>query len=828
MVRDEVETLAAVTGAPAEAGAQLENAAQESLGPTQLDPGLRRGTGEVRNEAPGPHRLQLSRRALLATAASTALAAPLPLAAAARRQRTAPNLFVGTGGDGHTYPGATLPFGMVQLSPDTDVERWDTCSGYHHGDGSIMGFSHTHLSGTGIGDMLDVLLVPTRGEVKLTPGPLADPDAGYRQRYSDELAEPGYYRVKLESGVLAELTVTERTGWHRYTFPGGAAHVLVDLSHLVLDKSDAKPLIDEASLALDAEGTLTGSRRVHRWAKGRRIHFALQLSRRPDRVTFYGDEDKEQPAGASGVRGKRVKAVLHFDEAGGAPLLARCGISAVDVAGARANLAAEARGWDFDAVRRAAARRWADQLGAIAVEGGSADQRVIMASALYHAMVAPTLFSDVDGRYIGLDRRPQRVPAGERAFSTYSLWDTYRALHPLLTLVAPDQAGALVRDLVRQTQQSPYGPLVWPLQGVETGTMMGWHGVSVLAEAQAKGIPADYAAAWPAIRKRSFDFTAPDLDNSKGRDLYDAKGYVPADVWFESVSRTQEYAYDDWAAAVIAEAAGATADAAALRQRARNWRNVIDPSIGFARPRFADGSWWKDYDPIQLGHAPEKQRDYTEANGWQATFLNQHDSYGMIEHFGGDATFIAKLDALFSAPSTLPKNAPPDISGLVGQYAHGNEPDQHVAYLYAFAGAPWKTQAMVRRLCNEMYKADPDGVIGNDDCGQTSAWFVLSSLGFYPVDPVSAVYVFGSPLFDAAELDLGGGRRLRVRALGNAPDRPYVQSVRWNGRPWTRNWIAHRDLVRGGTLEFTMGAAPSRFGTAPGDRPPSFGRMARG
>ncbi len=765
----------------------------------------------------------LTRRALLATTA-TAAVAPLP-AFAATTPRAAPNLFVGTGGDGHTYPGATLPFGMVQLSPDTDVDRWDTCSGYHHGDGSIMGFSHTHLSGTGIGDMLDVLVVPTRGPVKLLPGPLNDPDAGYRQRYADEHAEPGYYRVALETGVRAELTVTERTGWHRYTFPRGAGHVLVDLSHLVLDKSDARPLIDEASLRIDADGTLTGSRRVHRWAKGRRIHFAMQLSRRPDRVAFYGDDDAEQPAGATGVAGKRVKAVLFYEDAGAAPIVVRCGISAVDVAGARRNLAAEAKDWNFDGTRRAAARAWAGQLGAIAVEGGTADQRAIMSSALYHALVAPTLFSDVDGRYIGLDRQVHEVPAGQRAYSTYSLWDTYRTLHPLLTIVAPDRAKTLVDDLIRQTQQSPYGPLVWPLQGVETGTMMGWHAVPVLAEAQAKGIAADYAAAWPAIAKRSFDFTAPDLDNSKGRDLYDAKGYVPADKWFESVSRTQEYAYDDWASAKLARAAGKDADAARLLKRSGNWRNVIDGSIGFARPRFADGSWWTPYDPIQLGHMPKPWwRDYTEANGWQATFLNQHDIYGLIAHIGGHARFEAKLDALFTAPSTLPENAPPDIAGLVGQYAHGNEPDQHAAYLYAYVGAPWKTQAMVRRLCTEMYHNAPAGVIGNDDCGQMSAWFVMSALGFYPVDPVEAVYVFGSPLFERATVALPGGKRLVVEAPGNTTATPYVTAVTWNGRPWSKSWIAHADLVKGGTLRFTMSATPNpAFGRAMNDRPPSFG-----
>ncbi|WP_043130859.1 GH92 family glycosyl hydrolase [Sphingomonas phyllosphaerae] len=750
--------------------------------------------------------------------------AGLPGAAHAQRPVAGrPDLFVGTGGHGHTFPGATMPFGMVQLSPDTDNTRWDACSGYHRSDGSIMGFSHTHLSGTGIGDMLDVLVVPTRGALQLVPGPLSDPDKGYRQRFSDEQAEPGYYRVRLESGVLAELTATERTGWHRYTFPKGEGHVLVDFAHMILDVWDKGVLLDEASLHLDEDGLLTGSRRVHRWAKGRRIHFAMRLSRTPDRVQFFSDD---RPA-TNGVQGERLKVAFFFDDAGEAPLLIKTGISAVDVAGAKAALAAEAPGWNFDATATAARRVWAKELDAVQVAGGSDAQRTIMASAFYHCSMGPTSFTDRDGRYIGLDRQVHTLPAGEKAFSAYSLWDTYRAFHPLMTLVRPGHAALLTRDLVRQTAESPYGPPSWPLQGVETGTMIGWHAVPVLAEACRKGIKADYAAAWPNIRRRAFDRDFKDQDNSLGRGWYMDLGYVPADKVFESVSRTQEYAYDDWAAAVIAEAAGASADAAALRARSRNWRHVIDASIGFARPRFADRTWWKDYDPIELGHMPKPWwRDYTEANGWQATFLNQHDSYGLIAHMGGDAKFVAKLDALFAAPSTLPKNAPPDISGLVGQYAHGNEPDQHAAYLYAFAGAPWKTQAMVRRLCTEMYKDDPDGVIGNDDCGQTSAWFVLSSLGFYPVDPVSAVYVFGSPLFDAAKLTLGGGRRLRVRAIGNAPDRPYVQSVRWNGRPWTRNWIAHADLVQGGELEFTMGAAPSRFGVDPRDRPPSFGRAA--
>ncbi|MEQ7874481.1 GH92 family glycosyl hydrolase [Sphingomonas sp. ASV193] len=771
--------------------------------------------------------IRLTRRGLLSSASASIAALPLarpdwakPMPPAAR-----PNLFVGTGGEGHTYPGPTLPFGMVQLGPDTDVERWETCSGYYHSDGSIMGFSHTHLSGTGIGDMLDVLVVPTGGPVKLLPGPLKDPGQGYRQTYSGEHAEPGYYRVDLSSGVRAELTTTARTGWHRYRYPRGPGHLLIDLSHLVLDKSDDPPLIRNAELTLHPDGTITGGRQVFRWAKGRKIFFAMQLSRRPDRVTFYGDDDVEQPAGTRHVAGNRLKMVLHFDEAGGAPILVRCGLSGVDVAGARANLKAEASHWDFDRVRAAARREWSDMSDRIRVEGSSADQRVIMASALYHAMLSPTLFSDVDGRYVGMDGSVHRVPAGGAAHSTWSLWDTYRALHPLFTLVAPERAKLLVDDMIRQTHQSPFGPLVWPLQAKETNTMIGWHGVAVLAEAQAKGIPADYAAAWPVIRRKSFDLADEGSDNMLGRGVYDRKGYVPADLFFESVSRTQEYAYDDYAAATIAAALGASEDARRLRARSGNWRNVIDASIGFARPRFDDGHWWTPYDPIQLGHMPKPWwRDYTEANGWQATFLNQHDIYGLIAHFGGDAKFEAKLDALFSAPSTLPANAPPDISGMLGQYAHGNEPDQHAPYLYAYVGAPWKTQALVRRLCTSFYKNDPDGIIGNDDCGQMSAWYILSALGFYPVDPVSTVYVFGSPLFDRAEVRLGT-KRLVVEAVGNAPDRPFVQSVNWNGEPWRRSWIDHATLVKGGTLRFVMGDAPNReFGRAAADRPPSFDR----
>jgi len=543
----------------------------------------------------------------------------------------------------------------------------------------------------------------------------------------------------------------------------------------------------------------------------------MQLSRKPDRIEFFGDGDA--PAGNGGVKGKRVKAVLHYKDAGAAPIVIRTGISAVDLAGARANLAAEARHWDFDRYVRAATTAWAKELDRMRFEGGTPQQRTVAASALYHASIGPTLFSDVDGRYVGLDRQVHRVPRGEAAYSAYSLWDTYRAFHPLQTLIRPELTRRMVGDLIRQTQQSPFGPPVWPLQGVETGTMIGWHAVPVLAEARAKGVPGDYAAAWAGVKKRAFDWSTPNLDNSIGVQAYDELGYAPADRIFESVSKTLEFAYDDYAGAHIADAAGDAAGAARLRKRSGNWRNVFDARIGFARGRLANGQWAEPYVPNALGHS-KKWRDFTESNGWQATFLNQHDIPGLIAAMGGDAAFEAKLDGLFSASSELPADAPPDISGLVGQYAHGNEPSHHVAYLYAYCGAPWKTQAMVRRLLTEMYHDRPDGIIGNDDCGQMSAWYLLSALGFYPVDPVSATYVLGSPLFDRATVQVGQGKRLVVEARGNAPDRPYVRRVTWNGRPWTRSWIAHADLVKGGTLAFEMAATPNKaFGRAPGDRP---------
>jgi len=726
--------------------------------------------------------------------------------------------FIGTGGHGHTYPGATVPFGMVQLSPDTDVGRWDACSGYHHDDTSILGFSHTHLSGTGVGDMMDVLVMPGTGPVCLQPGSLDHPEGSYRSRFdhADERASPGYYRVLLKDyDVEAELTATARAGLHRYRFgraePG---HLLIDLSHGARDPADVPTKVTEASLRIVGDDMLVGARHVHQWADGRVIYFALQVSR-PFAVVELYSNNRSVPAGSVEARGARLKCVLQFPDAHVEPLFVKVGISAVDSDGALRNLQAEIPRWDFEGVHCAARSAWEQELSRIQVQGGTDSDRRIFYTALYHTALAPTLFSDVDGRYRAMDTVIRQLPAGFNNYSTYSLWDTYRALHPLFTLVQHERTTDLAAGLVRMAQESPLGPPIWPLQGIETRCMIGWHSAVVLAEAYAKGFHGiDFKRAWSVFRKRAFDNPADGLGE------YQKLGYIPSDTVEEAVSKTLEYAYDDWAMATLAEAAGAPDDAKVLRERSRNYRNVFDQKLGFMRPRLIDGRWAEPFDPRAMGHS-RRWRDFTESNSWQATFLNQHDVRNYMDMFGGPEAFERKLDELFNASSELPDDAPADIAGLVGQYAHGNEPSHHISYLYAYCGTHYKTQSRVRMLLRTMYRAEPDGIAGNEDCGQISAWYLISAMGLYAVDPVSARYVFGSPLFDRVQVQVGPapGRKLVIEARNNAPDHPYIQSVRWNGKPYSKVWISHAELAKGGHLVFELGPKPNlAYGSALEDR----------
>lgn len=722
--------------------------------------------------------------------------------------------FIGTGGHGHTFPGAVVPFGMVQLSPTTDNSRWDACSGYHHDDSTMLGFSHNHLSGTGIGDMFDVLVAPRTGPVVLDPGTIERPEGSYRQRYahSDERAAPGYYRVLLQdSRIEAELTATARTGLHRYRFPAGAAtpHLLIDLRYAMHDAN-----VTDAVIKVMGPDLIVGSRRVHSWADGRQIHFAMKLSRPFASAQLYSND---RPVAGAAVDGANLKLALALADSGSEPLLVKVALSAVDIDGALRNLEAELPGWDFDETVKAARTRWESELSRVRIDGAAERDLRIFYTGYYHAMMAPTLFSDVDGRYRGMDGAVHALPKGRENYSTFSLWDTYRALHPFFNLVQPERNADLVACLIRMAQESPAGPPVWPLQGIETGCMIGWHSASVIAEAYVKGIKGvDYASAWPVFHKHAFE------DRVLGLPDYRDKGFVAADREVESASKTLEYAYDDWGMAVIAEAAGDTASAKALRERSRNYRNVFDKQLGFVRPRLADGSWAEPFDPKAIGHDWRKWRDFTESNAWEATFLNQHDLYQYMELFGGEKAFEAKLDQLFVVTG-MGEGAPLDIAGLVGQYAHGNEPSHHVAYLYAYSGSHYKTQARVRMLLATMYRDEPDGLAGNEDCGQMSAWYLMSAMGLYAVDPVSGNYVFGSPIFPRVTLTVGDGATLTIEAPGVGKNNGYIQSATWNGKPWTRSWISHADLVKGGRLEFRMGSRPNpAFGAGRADRPPSF------
>jgi predicted alpha-1,2-mannosidase len=713
---------------------------------------------------------------------------------------------------------------MVQLSPDTDNARWDACAGYHVGDPTLLGFSHTHLSGTGIADMMDVLVVPAVGPVRLRPGALDHPEGSYRSRFdhASERASPGYYRVILkDQGIEAELTATARAGLHRYRFDPAAAatggHILIDLYHGSQDNPETATRVTDATLRLIDDTTLVGSRRVSEWAQGRQIHFAMKLSRPFARAELYSN-DRPLEAGARQASGANLKCALLYPDAAAGPLLIKCAVSAVDIDGALRNLAAELPDWDFEAVHSRTREAWTRELSTIEIEGASETDRTIFYTALYHTLLAPSLFSDVDGRYRGMDTAVHTLPSGVHNYSSYSLWDTYRALHPLFTLVQGRRAADLVQGLVRMTTESPLGPPIWPLQGIETGCMIGWHSALVIAEAAAKKLDGvDFKAAWPLFRKRAFE------DRVSGMDYYRTLGFIPSDRVAEAASKTLEIAYDDWAIAKLAETVGATEDAKTLRARSKAYRNLFDPKINFIRPRLENGAWAEPFDPRALGHDGRLWRDFTESNAWQATFLNQHDVYGYMALFGGAAAFEAKLDALFNASSELPADAPPDMAGMVGQYAHGNEPSHHVAYLYAYTGAHHKTQARVRMLLKSQHQAAPDGLAGNEDCGQMSAWYVMSAMGLYAVDPVSATYVFGSPLFRKATLSVGDGQRLTIEAPKTSERNLYIQSATWNGAPYSRSWIAHADLIRGGRLVFEMGPEPNlAYGVDQVDRPPSF------
>ena len=697
------------------------------------------------------------------------------------------NPFIGTAGHGHTFPGAIVPFGMVQLSPDTRLTGWDGCSGYHYSDSRIYGFSHTHLSGTGISDYGDILLMPAVGQPFLDPRLVEQYSMHFQHR--NERAAPGYYSVKLDDHILVELTATSRVGMHRYTFPRtDDANILIDLEHR--DK-----LID-FDHRLTGKNTLVGWRRSQAWAKDQIVYFALEFSQPFTEYATIGREDK---------RGRTSKISFRFEARSGLPVLVKVGISSVDIDGALRNLRTEVNHWDFDKVRSDATTAWNAELNKVQATGGTEAQLTNFYTALYHAMTAPNLFMDVDGRYRGRDFKTH-VAGDFTNYTVFSLWDTFRAAHPLYTIIDQKRTRDFIKTFLVHYEQGGRLP-VWELAANETDTMIGYHAVSVIADAAVKGIDGfDLRKAYGAMRHSA------ELKHH-GLEPYVNKGFIAMEDERESVSKVLEYAYDDWCIAQVARMVGKTSDYARYSARAQSYKNVFDRGSGFMRPR-SNGGWIEPFDPREVTFG------FTEANSWQYTFFVPHDIDGLIELMGGREKFAAKLDQMFAAESRTTGREQVDITGLIGQYAHGNEPSHHMAYLYNYVGQPWKTQARVRQIMDEFYKPEPDGLIGNEDCGQMSAWYVLSAAGFYPVTPGSTLYAIGSPLFPEVRFNLENGKSFVVRAVGASERNVYIQSATLNGRQYNKSYLQHGDLMKGGRLVFQMGPRPNPlWGSGPGREP---------
>ena len=759
----------------------------------------------------------------------------LPLRAQPSHRVDSVDPFIGTQGMGHCYPGATVPFGFVQLSPDTDTAEYSLdgktyrkdvyryCAGYQHGDPTIVGFSHTHLHGTGHSDLGDFLVMPTVGPLKLEPGQADQPGSGYRSRYAEEAARPGYYAVKLtDPGVKAELTATTRVGFHRYTFPESAeSRVVLDMLHGIYSY-EGKVLWSRVQVR--GSDLVTGYRHVRGWARDRHLYFAMAFSK-PFKA--YGQQG-EPPSVYRGfwrkwnqnenfpeMAGTRLRLHFDFDTRAGEVIQVKLALSAVSEEGALANLQAEVPHWDFDRVRAEASNAWERELSRIEFQGTVSQKRTFY-TAFYHSLLGPVVFQDVDGRYHGLDGAIHEA-RGFTNHTVFSLWDTHRALHPLYTLLMPRRAGDMIQSMLAHYDQSPWKMLpVWSHHGQENWCMTGYHAVSVIADAWVKGLrgfdgPRAFEAMKATATKAGYD----------GLGDYLKLGWVPDEGNSSSASKTLEYAYDDWAVAQMARALGRMADEAEFLRRARSGRRLWDPKTGFMRARRKDGSWREPFDPLQT-----HDQGYIEGNAWNYSLYMPHDAAWLVKQMGGDAAFSRHLDTLFTMH--LDDRFFADTEDLaresmMGTYAHGNEPSHHVPYLYVWAGQPWKTQERVRAILAQMYLDRPDGLCGNDDVGQMSAWYLFGALGFYPVAPGSDQYVIGVPASREMAITFEDGRRLVLRAPKLDGKNPYIQGVTLNGQPWDKAYFRHGDLVKGGEIVYRMGPRPNKaWGTAPGARPDSL------
>ena len=745
------------------------------------------------------------------------------------------NPIIGTDGMGHTFPGACVPFGIVQLSPDTDTiphnvngtyqnKVYEYCAGYRYNDPTIVGFSHTHFNGTGHSDLGDILIMPTTGALKLNPGTADHPENGYRSRYSHdtEKVSPGYYEVLLDDyQVKAQLTATPRVGVHRYTFPKGTnGRIILDLNHGIYNY-DGKTLW--AQIRVENDTLLTGYRITNGWARTNYTYFAISLSK-PIRNYGYKDMEKIKYNGFwrkfpintnfPEMAGRKLVSYFEFDTTETPDLVVKVALSATSTEGALKNLRAEASHKSFETIASEASASWNSQLASIEVDGTD-DQKAMFYTSYYHTLINPSVYMDVDGEYRGLDHNIHQANDFTN-YTVFSLWDTYRAEHPFLMLMKPEEARNMAMSMIRHQQQSVHGLLpIWSHMANDNWCMSGYHAASVLADAIAKGADINKEEALKAMVATS---KVAYLD---GLGEYMERGYVPFDISSTAASTTLEYCYDDWTIYQTALLANNEAVANEYKGRALNYRRIYDPSIGFARPRYRDGRFKEEFDVLQT-HG----EGFIEGNSWNFSFHVPHDVFGVMEQMGGDKEFIRKLDELFDMH--LPEKYYEDNEDitsdcLIGGYVHGNEPSHHIPYLYAWTSQPWKTQYWVREVMNRMYKNHIRGLSGNDDCGQMSAWYLFTALGFYPVCPGTDQYVLGAPYLPYIKLSLSNGKTFEIKAPGVSDKKRYVKSVRLNGKAYTKMYITHKDITKGGVLEFVMSASPNKTrGQVKADKPYSL------
>ncbi len=714
--------------------------------------------------------------------------------------------YIGTSDHGHVFMGANVPFGFVQLGPTQYSEGWDWSSGYHYSDSTIIGFGHQHLSGTGIGDLGDISLMPAIGNVKMKRGVLPNDSTGIYSYFSHdkEIAKAGYYSVHLDRfDIDVELTATQRVGFSKFTFPESKdAKIIFDLEHGIGWDTPV-----EGNLVQENDTVISGYRKSTGWAKDQRVYFTAVFSKPMKGFEIFDTTNKKD---GTSITAQRLYGQALFDTKKGEAIYVKVALSPVSIDNAKLNMQKELNGWDFEKTVAQADEAWNEQLNKIIIETNDEAKKKTFYTALYHSIFAPSIFHDVNNDYRGSDGKIYKDSTFTN-YTTFSLWDTYRAAHPLMTIIHPERTADIGKTMIHIFEQQGKLP-VWHLMGNETDCMVGNSGVAVLGDLVLKGFDVDKEKAFEAMKESM-------LSDERGLKLLKEYGYIPydKDPTFETVAKTLEYALDDWTVAQLAKKMDKTEDYEYFSKRSQSYKHLFDKETHFMRGLSSTGKFRKPFNPL---HSTHREDDYTEGNAWQYTWLVPHDVYGLIDLFGNEEAFISKLDSLFIANGDMGAEASPDISGLIGQYAHGNEPSHHITYLYAYVGQQWKTAEKVREILNTLYFDAPAGLSGNEDVGQMSSWYIISTLGFYQVAPAGGVYVFGSPNIDKATINVGNGKTFTVLAHNNTKDNIYIQSVKLNGKTYTKSYINYTDIMNGGTLEFDMGNKPSNtFGVNKNDRP---------